>query len=222
MKGYSTICLLGRYLMSSLVDEAVSDYFNILLAEVEEQVESEQGVIAKLVSNDTEVKSVSVSARQGKVNTKETRQLSKERMNDLRQEELVPSIAPVAESSGTVSILTQHKLKDIEPQLDKQALEQLLAPVFKTKVKAPVSVKVKAQVEPKVKAEIKTVSKTVSKPETKIASQINQEVDIQQMVAVIPPKVTKDLLETLDDEFQVLFFKVAGLTLAVPDRKSVV
>ncbi|AQS38875.1 CheW protein [Shewanella psychrophila] len=202
--------------MSSLVDEAVSDYFNILLAEVEEQVESEQGVIAKLVSNDTEVKSVSVSARQGKVNTKETRQLSKERMNDLRQEELVPSIAPVAESSGTVSILTQHKLKDIEPQLDKQALEQLLAPVFKTKVKAPVSVKVKAQVEPKVKAEIKTVSKTVSKPETKIASQINQEVDIQQMVAVIPPKVTKDLLETLDDEFQVLFFKVAGLTLAVP------
>ena len=31
-----------------------------------------------------------------------------------------------------------------------------------------------------------------------------------------PPRVTKDLLDSLDDEFQVLFFKVAGLTLAVP------
>ena len=35
-------------------------------------------------------------------------------------------------------------------------------------------------------------------------------------VGFAPPSVTKDLQEVLDDEFQVLFFKVAGLTLAVP------
>ena len=148
--------------MTSLVDEAVCDYFNILLAEVEEP-------------------------------------------------------------SHAAPTLTQPKLKEIEPQLDKQALEQLLAPVFKTKVTPQIEVKVNAQVKPQAKAEIKTISKPVSKPETKretkreskIASQINQEVEIQQL-AVSPPKVTKDLLETLDDEFPVLFFKVAGLTLAVP------
>ena len=144
--------------MTSLVDEAVFDYFNVLLTEVEEP-------------------------------------------------------------SHAAATLTQPKLKEFEPQLDKQALEQLLAPVFKTKVTQQIEVKVNAQVKPQAKTEIKPVSKPVSKTETKreskIASQINQEVEIQQL-AVSPPKVTKDLLESLDDEFPVLFFKVAGLTLAVP------
>lgn len=35
-------------------------------------------------------------------------------------------------------------------------------------------------------------------------------------VSSAPPAATEDLIEKLDDEFQVLFFKVAGLTLAVP------
>lgn len=144
--------------MTSLVDEAVFDYFNVLLTEVEEP-------------------------------------------------------------SQAAATLTQTKLKEFEPQLDKQALEQLLAPVFKTKVTPQIEVKVNAQVKPQAKAEIKPVSKPVSKTETKreskIASQINQVVEVQQL-AVSPPKVTKDLLESLDDEFPVLFFKVAGLTLAVP------
>ncbi|HAY95427.1 chemotaxis protein CheW, partial [Shewanella sp.] len=38
----------------------------------------------------------------------------------------------------------------------------------------------------------------------------------ETQVGITPPSVTKDLQEVLDDEFQVLFFKVAGLTLAVP------
>ncbi|SQH77520.1 CheW domain protein [Shewanella benthica] len=150
--------------MTSLVDKAVCDYFNILLTEV-------------------------------------------------------------AEPSHAAATLTQPNLKEFEPQLDKQALEQLLAPVFKTKVTAQIEVKVNAQVKPKVA--IKPVSKPVSKPESKPeikpeikpesrpAPQINQEVETEPR-AVTAAKVTTDLLESLDDEFQVLFFKVAGLTLAVP------
>ncbi|MPY24879.1 chemotaxis protein CheW [Shewanella psychropiezotolerans] len=198
--------------MSSLVDEAVFDYFNILLTEVEEQTEAErdQGAVAKLTSNEAKAKIASVASNQGRVNSRETIVLGKERISHLRQEEIFPSKAKVAELSPAVSILTQPKLKEIEPQLDKQALEQLLAPVFKTKVEVPAEVKVKVQIEAKAKV------KTQVEAKAKIQPQIIQEVEIQQLVAVTPPKVTKDLLETLDDEFQVLFFKVAGLTLAVP------
>jgi purine-binding chemotaxis protein CheW len=38
----------------------------------------------------------------------------------------------------------------------------------------------------------------------------------QTQAGFAPPSITHDLQEILDDEFQVLFFKVAGLTLAVP------
>jgi purine-binding chemotaxis protein CheW len=38
----------------------------------------------------------------------------------------------------------------------------------------------------------------------------------QTQVGDQPPSITHDLQEVLDDEFQVLFFKIAGLTLAVP------
>ncbi|MCW3173624.1 chemotaxis protein CheW [Shewanella subflava] len=38
----------------------------------------------------------------------------------------------------------------------------------------------------------------------------------QPQLGATPPSITEDLQQVLDDEFQVLFFKVAGLTLAVP------
>jgi len=56
-------------------------------------------------------------------------------------------------------------------------------------------------------------------------SQINQAIinDEEQLghqpktqLGAAPPSVTEDLQQVLDEEFQVLFFKVAGLTLAVP------
>lgn len=132
-------------------------------------------------------------------------------------------LTEVEVSSHAVTTLTQPQLKGFEPQLDKQALERLLAPVFKTGVPAPTAVEVEAPARPQAKVENKTASIPASKPESKsepepeikIAPQINQHVETQQL-GVNPPRVTKDLLDSLDDEFQVLFFKVAGLTLAVP------
>ncbi|WP_434928751.1 chemotaxis protein CheW [Shewanella sp. HL-SH2] len=38
----------------------------------------------------------------------------------------------------------------------------------------------------------------------------------ETQLGAIPPSITHDLQQVLDDEFQVLFFNVAGLTLAVP------
>ncbi|BAJ01427.1 chemotaxis protein CheW [Shewanella violacea] len=184
--------------MTSLVDKAVSDYFNILLTEVEEQAETEQGGVAKLGAIEINVKTVSASSS---------------------QDGIVPRLAKVVERRTRSSTLTKPKLKEIEPQLDKQALEQLLAPVLKEKVKPKTKSQVKVKVSQKEKlVDLKPVVEIKSKQAIVVENEleVNQDIAIQQQVAVTPPKVTKDLLESLDDEFQVLFFKVAGLTLAVP------
>ena len=50
-----------------------------------------------------------------------------------------------------------------------------------------------------------------------VENSASQEHDAPQtQVGYQPPSITHDLQELLDDEFQVLFFNVAGLTLAVP------
>jgi purine-binding chemotaxis protein CheW len=47
-------------------------------------------------------------------------------------------------------------------------------------------------------------------------STVQEHTGPQTQVGDQPPSITHDLQEVLDDEFQVLFFKIAGLTLAVP------
>jgi purine-binding chemotaxis protein CheW len=50
-----------------------------------------------------------------------------------------------------------------------------------------------------------------------VAEEVHEPIEVPEtQVGIAPPSITKDLQEVLDDEFQVLFFKVAGLTLAVP------
>ena len=198
--------------MSSLVDEAVFDYFSVLLTDVDEL---------------EDIKSVQVNKEHNLLLSKEssvqkavTDRFSADKIQRLKQ----PRPAPTKPT-----LTTEAKLKNTEPQFDKQSLEQLLAPVFKPQVSAvkpeekiKLSTEVNAQI--KEKAEL-AVNKRVKpkraveaevKPLVNIIDETETETETLQQVDVTPPKVTKDLLETLDDEFQVLFFKVAGLTLAVP------
>ncbi|ABV37646.1 CheW protein [Shewanella sediminis HAW-EB3] len=125
--------------------------------------------------------------------------------------------------------LTKPKIRETDPNLDKLALEQLLAPVFKPEPQIETESIVKLQNQTLAKSKIKTTSvpdKVSVKPKVDVhvenkadikqKQKQEQELELKTQLGEIPPKVTKDLLETLDDEFQVLFFKVAGLTLAVP------
>lgn len=148
-----------------------------------------------------------------------------------------PKMAPKATvtdaSAGTVD----------KAVLDKAALEKLLAPVFDTKtatqttapetdtaakavvatktkveISTPVEVQPKVEVPPETKSEPKLATAQV--PETEVSLPVG-DTDIgtpvlQTQTGATPPSITKDLQAELDDEFQVLFFKVAGLTLAVP------
>jgi purine-binding chemotaxis protein CheW len=94
------------------------------------------------------------------------------------------------------------------PVLSKQALEQLLAPVLQP---TPTSQEEESQVCTEFAPKLVTPS-TQHVTEETAASQVS----LQTQVGSEPPSITKDLQEQLDDEFQVLFFKIAGLTLAVP------
>lgn len=205
--------------MTSLVDEAVFDYFSVLLADTDDEKSIEASVEAKGVTADP------INATE-KVASSVTNKREPEAMQ--HEPQVKPALSKVKPVKPTATVAAKPRLDNVEPQLDKQALEQLLAPVFKPEVKAEIkteaqtSVNAKLETETKpyiattVKVEPKVQEKSKAEDTQKIRSSIDIKAEVEQQVASTPPKVTKDLLETLDDEFQVLFFKVAGLTLAVP------
>nr|WP_250885581.1 chemotaxis protein CheW [Shewanella jiangmenensis] len=138
-------------------------------------------------------------------------------------------------SSQRLQLEALAQAKPAEP-LDKAALEKLLAPVFEVSreaqtVAAPkVAVSTVAAELPKVAVkpapapapnpvEISPVAAAVSNAQALkplAAAEVLSSTAPQTQTGATPPSITKDLQEQLDDEFQVLFFKVAGLTLAVP------
>ncbi len=206
--------------MSNSVDEAVFNYFSLLLTEP-----GEEGVTA----DKPEVKGEQVTAQNG--------QMSGHTPAVKRQ--------PLSEQSKPRPVVTQAT----STPLNKLALEQLLAPVSEldaqteTQTEANTETQIASKVEIKTldtkPAGVETMTQAVS-VQTKSESQVKQKIEEkletsasikqeeivsdkvdlaaapQTQIGATPPGVTEELVEQLDDEFQVLFFKVAGLTLAVP------
>ncbi|WP_153913889.1 chemotaxis protein CheW [Shewanella sp. TC10] len=56
----------------------------------------------------------------------------------------------------------------------------------------------------------------LDKAETSISAVDSEQDSPVTQQSAVPPSITRNLQDVLDDEFQVLFFNVAGLTLAVP------
>lgn len=169
--------------MSKLVDDAVSDYFSLLLTDNTADTE----LAAPLIALAEEVPTRQPQ-RQPKVEVKQY--AVKERVSSQALEQL---LAPV--STPTV---VDNQLE--QPQVHQSLVEE------KTRAKADRNVVIDA---PEVSEAIAAKA---------IVPEDIEPIAHQQILESppAPPSVTKDLVEQLDDEFQVLFFKVAGLTLAVP------
>ncbi len=184
--------------MSKSVDQTVLDYFSLLLNEQTDSHEQEEHVSP--VKQDGEV-----------------------------QPSLQPQRAPLAKK---VDVLPQEYVE--EPQLNKQALEELLAPVFSPEIVEP---KLDVQVEIDAKVNTEQQDEQLGTPDlaVKVSKEVEQEivkasaaeeviktetVDVAETAPETeqsaPPSITKDLQQQLEEEFQLLFFKVAGLILAVP------
>ncbi|NMH65580.1 chemotaxis protein CheW [Shewanella salipaludis] len=123
--------------------------------------------------------------------------------------------------------------KQARPQLDKKALEKLFAPM---RVQAEPQPEIQAQTQSQPRQPMAdeasqpgTVAPALTETAARLADcapmpaaaktatipppEARQEVDL---AAAPAESLTCELQDGLDDEFQVLFFKVAGLTLAVP------
>ncbi|MFV7770814.1 chemotaxis protein CheW [Shewanella marisflavi] len=199
--------------MSNSADEAVFDYFALLLSEgPEDEVKAAPSVQQPKSEPQVKLQPQSRQAEARPVNTQAlpaTTSLNKRALEQL--------LAPVAEADAKT---------ETQVQTETAALEQLKAATHvksthikpttakptqvKTETSTVTSTQVKAKIEEKLEtsANIKLKDKTVEELDLTKAP--------QTQVGATPPGVTEQLVEQLDDEFQVLFFKVAGLTLAVP------
>lgn len=229
--------------MTTSVDEAVFDYFSLLLTEVEDepsiQVEAitadiAEQVVPELISDEASVEVLKSDTLNHEALQKEPSKSAgygneavTEKSEAIETPRLQTQLKIQSQTQTETQALTKSKTRESDPHLDKLALEQLLAPVFKPEPQIETESVVKLQNQTLAKPKIKTTpvpDNVAVKPkvDVKLENKVDieqkqeQEVELKTQLGEIPPKVTKDLLETLDDEFQVLFFKVAGLTLAVP------
>lgn len=113
---------------------------------------------------------------------------------------------------------------ETKPAIDKQALQRLLAQVAPVATEAaheqPVVLK-SAEKVTSVKATPVADATTIAPQIVQVSTTMATEAPIaavkpQTQAGTQPPQVITPLEQLLDDEFQVLFFNVAGLTLAVP------
>lgn len=197
--------------MSKSVDETVFDFFELLLHEDD----GSPAIVSPAISHAEKPHSLE------SVKDNEAELLDKAILAEHGRSKPLPSVTIAAEVQVAKS--KEHHfsmpLSEPSPQVNKEALEKLLAPVFKSNpLSEPPIVEVPEVATPEVSSAHLTqdaipLASTAAQHQPPIADTITAP---ETQVGIAPPSITKDLQEVLDDEFQVLFFKVAGLTLAVP------
>ncbi|MFB2679548.1 chemotaxis protein CheW [Shewanella mangrovisoli] len=204
--------------MSKSVDETVFDFFELLLHEED----------CKAVASPNAPQHEVATPLVGKKN--ETQLLDDAILAEHSQAKVHASVTIAAEvqPQKAKSASNMPHLDEPAPLVNKQALEKLLAPVLKTVVieekpaevlseAVPDTDKVAEEIQESISSALASdASLTLEQPSTVVDDEISIETTPETQVGFAPPSITKDLQEVLDDEFQVLFFKVAGLTLAVP------
>jgi purine-binding chemotaxis protein CheW len=208
--------------MSKSVDDTVVDFFNLLLMEKSEisiQIKAAEPV-KELVSSQAmpfkELKNKSVNlvprvVSQTNIETKKSitvAQISR----DVDKKALEKLLEAVSTPTKSESIEEGIKAK---AELIRQAIK--LQPASK-KIAEQENAKNNPLVDKEIipKADIKPEHKSTNSAKLDIVDESGTVASLQTQTGATPPSITKDLQEVLDDEFQVLFFNVAGLTLAVP------
>jgi purine-binding chemotaxis protein CheW len=172
--------------MSKLVDDAVCDYFSSLL--------NDAAMIDEPVKESHHVDHCDTNAE----------------------------VSWQRQQSNTAAQSKPFVTVDVEDGINQQALAQLLAPVSALKVESELEHEPEISQQDIVVNSVADTSQQVStSPAHTALNSIAEDnnlktTNVAALSTIAPLSVTKDLIEQLDDEFQVLFFKVAGLTLAVP------
>ena len=200
--------------MSKSVDETVFDFFALLLQEDDSpnQIVSPQSIVKADSNQNVAVNQTEAALLDAAILAENGRTAAPQNVEK--------AITPTAQLQPKAAP-RQHEfvapVSQVVAQVNKQALEKLLAPVLKTARLEPIPPSV--EIAPPIDVQPVVVEVPKAQPvvnETVVDEIVEPVVVPETQVGITPPSVTKDLQEVLDDEFQVLFFKVAGLTLAVP------
>jgi len=178
--------------MSNLVDDAVCDYFSLLLNEtpVPEPLKAQQEPSASFIDNEA------LLAQDSELHNVNRQSLELLFANSTKPAEPETETA-LAQESMIQTVIVKDNI--IEEAVEKAA--DLQAQGTKPLTNADMS-SVFSQTAAEFENSADNVASLVISDDIKSSSE--------------PLISTKTLLEQLDEEFQVLFFKVAGLTLAVP------
>ncbi|WP_350431322.1 chemotaxis protein CheW [Shewanella sp. H8] len=222
--------------MSKSVDETVFDYFSLLLQELPKVIPEKSSEIKQTISvapvNDITSSSVNLSAAEIALSA---------HYSQLTSSKSAPVIANkrlYAEPTTNVDKLALEKLLsavskpktevDISQQIKassdrvRQAISQIEPKTVADNVEIQKTQLTVKEIKPLVDIKINESSRTdikdaIIKHDQLVAeAAVHENTVPQTQVGHQPPSITHDLQEVLDDEFQVLFFNVAGLTLAVP------
>ncbi|QYK03936.1 chemotaxis protein CheW [Shewanella zhangzhouensis] len=211
--------------MSKSVDETVVDFFRLLLSE-DAQAGDKSYVVPNVAGNAfTDAGAPGREALPGSA------------YGELASAPSIPQPVKTEPQIAKSESAQSPRLAPSRDPLDKASLEKLLAPVFDVKpVEQPAVAQPAIEQKSALVESTPVVAETVAKPKIAVKPQVQEKVKAQvtleaeqqaipaahvqtapqTQTGATPPSITKDLREELDDEFQVLFFKVAGLTLAVP------
>ena len=219
--------------MSKSVDETVFDYFSLLLQERSKTIPDKSSAIKPTTSvdpvNDIANNPVTLSAaeialsthysqltspKSAAVNTDQ--RLYAEPTTNVDKPALEKLLSAVSKSKTEVDISQQIKASS---ERVRQAITELEPKrVIDTAEMQLTDKEIKPLVDIKNKESSRTDIKDAIIKHDEMVARVAQHEDSlpQTQVGHQPPSITHDLQEVLDDEFQVLFFNVAGLTLAVP------
>lgn len=199
--------------MSNSADEAVFDYFALLLSEGPED-ELKAAPPVQQPKSEPQVK-LQPQSRQAEARPVNTQALPA--TTSLNKRALEQLLAPVAEADAKTETQVQTETASLE-QL--KAATHIKSTHIKPTTAKPTQVKTETSTVTSTQVKAKIEEKLETSANIKLKDKTVEELDLtkapQTQVGATPPGVTEQLVEQLDDEFQVLFFKVAGLTLAVP------
>ncbi|GGB49940.1 chemotaxis protein CheW [Shewanella inventionis] len=219
--------------MSKSVDETVFDYFSLLLQEppTKPVIEADtkpilESKIAQAVKDTSPIKDTTLVGQSSSSLVSQTAQSKVEPTR--RFAEPNTQVDKLALEKLLSAVSHANKDNDIQKQI-KASAERVRIAISETEASVSVQPNVDdtplqkntlTNKEIKSLVDIKTDNSALAELKDAIIKhdKIAEEKAAHQLqqTGATPPSITQNLQEVLDDEFQVLFFNVAGLTLAVP------
>ncbi|MGI2171679.1 chemotaxis protein CheW [Shewanella sp. MF05960] len=223
--------------MSKSVDETVFDYFSILLqepAEAQPAITSETKPVAapiavhpksidnaKSAQESADVTSKPESSFASQIKAASARRFAEPatQVDKLALEKLLSAVSHVDKGTDIQLQIkaSAERVRQAISQTETTPVEQSALKSINIQKTSLTNKEIKPLVDIKTdNSALAELKDAIIKHDKLAEDKAAQQQALQTQTGATPPSITQNLQDVLDDEFQVLFFNVAGLTLAVP------